>query len=188
MRFLLKTHLRQRSREAVLNCYQSFERLDNRAFLSRTAIYQLLTDVLFGVPHQDAVQRFVELGADVSEYYFVAGNPFPGYFLGQANHCVDLIFVYDCFHNGLEGVNRSQRHEYYDRMVSDVRSGLLNFIMQSSNPMKSSGTTRIYDVDGSTRYVHNQNDPMILERGARYRVLRDDWVRITMLCKDILGL
>lgn len=36
------------------------------------------------------------------------GNPFPGPFHGVAHHCVDLIYIFDCYRGYLEQADREE--------------------------------------------------------------------------------
>lgn len=45
---------------------------------------------------------------ETRSFRFNAGNPFQGKNHGVAHHCVDLIYIYDCFHDALADVDRSE--------------------------------------------------------------------------------
>lgn len=83
-------------------------------------LYQLLTDIIFAIPawracrnlsHYQKNDSTSKCDVHVSEYLFETGNPFPGPFHGQAHHCVDLIYLFDCFHNALRQVDSQEQQQ-----------------------------------------------------------------------------
>jgi hypothetical protein len=73
---------------------------------------RFLTDVLFCYPTHQARNFFASfrqskgtLHSSVQSYRVKFGNPFPGRFKGVAHHCVELIYLFDAFHDELKKVD-----------------------------------------------------------------------------------
>ncbi|CAK7200301.1 hypothetical protein SEUCBS139899_002992 [Sporothrix eucalyptigena] len=80
-----------------------------------------VTDAQFASP-VDCARAAFSVGADqkrqrldgqparsteTRSFLFKTGNPFPGPNHGVAHHCVDLIYIYDCFHDALTDVDHA---------------------------------------------------------------------------------
>jgi hypothetical protein len=75
------------------------------------SLIEFITDVKFGYSIFSAHRELsARAGNDVQylhpstsqQYRVKFGNPFPGPRLGDAHHCVDLIYLYDAFHDDLD--------------------------------------------------------------------------------------
>ncbi|KFZ17017.1 hypothetical protein V501_01939 [Pseudogymnoascus sp. VKM F-4519 (FW-2642)] len=73
---------------------------------------RFLSDVLFCYPSHQARNFFASfrqskgiLHSSVQSYRVKFGNPFPGRFKGVAHHCVDLIYLFNAFHDELKKVD-----------------------------------------------------------------------------------
>lgn len=155
----MDSHLSARCSEQLSRTY-TFSGVDG---LSHDAIYLLLTDVIFGVPTQDPCEMLGLLGASVNSYYFRSGLPFPGPFFGKAIHCVDLIYVYDCFHEALQSVDERDYGSNcvahlvtYRTLVNTAQTNTVHFI---TSPIRTdTNNVLIYERDRHTVFVDTQND------------------------------
>lgn len=77
---------------------------------------------------------------ETRSFRFNTGNPFPGKNHGVAHHCVDLIYIYDCFHDALADVDCSEAASELSvapmasnaSLVSAVQSLWIDFIVNDT--------------------------------------------------------
>ncbi|KAF2151250.1 carboxylesterase [Myriangium duriaei CBS 260.36] len=76
----------------------------------RDGVMSMITDNEFGIPVQLAREELSSTSTKPSSevlptrtqsFRFRCGNPWPGPFYKMAQHCIDLLYLFDCFHESL---------------------------------------------------------------------------------------
>jgi carboxylesterase type B len=90
-----------------------FPDLDAPLAVLHQAIAQFASDTMFGLAASRAAASLRLSTPDsqnmlVKEYSVQYGNPFPGQSFGIAHHCVDLIYLFDAFHDFLAEADKKE--------------------------------------------------------------------------------
>jgi carboxylesterase type B len=124
----------------------------------------------------------------VQSYRVKFGNPFPGINYAKAHHCVDLIYVFDCFGETLRDVDKAlpagavKHASLVDRMQADW----IRFITAPSTGDQY-GIATVYDVDRTTVTVSMALDRDFIERKARLDLLDSDSLAAQQAVKELTG-
>lgn len=161
------------------------------------SLYRLFTDTLFAIPALHAVRKLQEQDFHnalcLQQYDFNTGNPFPGQFHGKANHCVDLIYLFDCFHDALREVDRTESAEQNIKtitnstrlrknteLVDDMQSIFIDFIHSNFSggfvgPPVGSPKTIVVDTDRGLSLQDPLTNVRLQERESRVKRLETVW-------------
>jgi hypothetical protein len=168
-------------------------------------IFHFLSDIQFGYPVQQAREDLMawETSAknlpeqkstsdvrpiQVHSYRAEFGNPFPGPNHGIAHHCVDLIYLYDAFHDALRAIdvasptNGIRNAEFVNRIQTDW----ITFIAAPSiNETK--GLATIYSYDCKAKVVNMSSDKDWLDRKRRFDLINQYTVSARQVAKIVTG-
>ena len=167
----------------------------------RKRVLQLLTDVQFGYPVQCARQELMgwEASRDrnprrtvrptaVHSYRMSVGNPFPGPRYGLAQHCVDLIYIYDCFAEALRVADEAlpSNTRTNAALVERIQEDWVRFITASSASSQAGGAT-VYGSDKTVSSVRMETDLVWAERLRRFHLLETYWDSAQHAMKALAG-
>lgn len=172
----------------------------------QAGIYSFLTDVEFGIPVERARRQLsapvesdshTSQRAKVTSYRIQFGNPFPGVWYGMAQHCVDLIYIYDCFHDHLrmmdQALNASVGFEStHNALVQQLQSHWIDFITSDTkvddmNDIGCEGNLFItYGKNRLLRVNEISENEEFLVRKKRFDVLERFWPDTLKLAQAIL--
>lgn len=146
-------------------------------------ISQFLSDIQFGYPVQNAREELMEWELStqktasgttnarptaVQSYRMSVGNPFPGINHEKAHHCVDLIYIYDCFADAMRAVDEALPAETTTNaaLVARIQADWIRFITARS-PSGQSGLATVYGADRNASVVDVALDQTWIERKSR---------------------
>jgi carboxylesterase type B len=152
-------------------------------------IFRFLTDIQFGYPVQQARddlmtwERIAKQSPEqksashvhpiqVHSYRAEFGNPFPGPNNGVAHHCVDLIYIYDTFHDALRAVDAASPTDGTSNaeLVNRIQTDWITFIAAPSiNQAKDLAT--VYSSDRKAKAVNMSLDKHWLDRKRRFDLI-----------------
>jgi len=72
---------------------------------------------------------------NIQPYKVKFGNPFPGWIEGVPHHAVELIYVFDCYHNDLE---------ILDKLEQSKGTGLMGMLRPISGPVRAKNMDLVY--------------------------------------------
>lgn len=152
-------------------------------------MFRFLSDVQFGYPVQQAREDLITWEVSVKElshqkiassfhpiqvhsYRVEVGNPFPGPNHGVAHHCVDLIYIYDAFHDALRAVDVASPKEGTSNaeLVNRVQTDWITFIAAPSIK-ETKDLATLYTFDHKVKVVN-----MSLDKDWRDRKRRFDFI------------
>ncbi|KAJ5320723.1 carboxylesterase [Penicillium atrosanguineum] len=152
------------STKEILNEYGLTPETDEETF--RQGLVQLITDLIFGFPVHWAQTQFQTyqaknvLPTTVQKFRVEIGNPFPGPLQGLAHHCVELIYLFDAFHDALAGVTgyTQDLHQLsYVDVVQVLQSHWIGFVVGEVDSVreKTQGFSPFsqFQEDGSERSI-----------------------------------
>ncbi|PWY91682.1 alpha/beta-hydrolase [Aspergillus sclerotioniger CBS 115572] len=167
----------------------------------RKRVLQLLTDIQFGYPVQCARQELMgwEKSRDkdsgstarptaVHSYRMSVGNPFPGPRYGLAQHCVDLIYIYDCIAEALRVADEAlpANVETNAGLVERIQEDWVRFITAPSVSSQA-GCATVYGSDRTVSLVHMETNQAWTERLRRFHLLETYWASAQQLIKALAG-
>lgn len=166
-------------------------------------IEQIMTDMAFGYPVELARGEMSALRTDQSKavdgsapypsetrsYRIKFGNPFPGPCHNVAHHCVDLLYIYDCFHDHMRRMDEEEEsatsHEPRPSgwasnasLVDSIQDLWINFI--TNDEVKGSEPVAyVYEVDRKLYLKEMAKDKEWIDKRARLDVIvkNHDFVR-----------
>ncbi|KAK4949969.1 hypothetical protein LTR10_011811 [Elasticomyces elasticus] len=131
-------------------------------------VMKFIGDVEFGVPVQKAKEALSRI-ATVCSYRVSFGNPWSGPFSGMAQHCVELLYLFDCFHDDLRRVDEDSSHA---ALVDRLQSDWIDFISSNDELDRSEV---VYGKDRVKRRVQPQDDVACTERLLRLNAVKAHW-------------
>ncbi|GLA20986.1 Alpha/Beta hydrolase protein [Aspergillus welwitschiae] len=192
------------SKEFLEDLYQAYGfEPDTPPTELRKRVLQMLTDIQFGYPVQCARQelRDWEVPRDklterptitrptaVHSYRMSVGNPFPGPRQGIAQHCVDLIYIYDCFADALRAADEAlpAKAPTNAALVFRVQEDWIRFITAPSLDSQA-GNATVYGSDRTTSKIHMDSDRTWADRMHRFHILGRDWRSAQQAMQAITG-
>ncbi|KAJ5753035.1 alpha/beta-hydrolase [Penicillium odoratum] len=154
-------------------------------------ILHFLSDLQFGYPVQLARDELIKSTARptvVQSYRANFGNPFPGPNYQKAQHCVDLIYIYDAFAEALRAVDEALPVDAFknEALVERMQADWIRFI---ADPVTSSqdGLATIYNADRTTSTVDMAVDPEWVARKERFKVLTEYPIAAQQALKALSG-
>lgn len=164
--------------ERVLSSYKITPNLPEAKI--RRAVLQFLTDVMFGYPvHKARVGLSNEEagGRETSSaaYRVSFGNPFPGNNYQVPHHCVDLIYIYDCFHDALVKADKDEVSAQGTRisnlaLACRMQSDWIHFITGDGSE-RGENEAMVYANDRHARLENVNESSDWKERFLRFEVL-----------------
>ncbi|KAJ5728775.1 alpha/beta-hydrolase [Penicillium malachiteum] len=149
-------------------------------------LFHFLSDFQFGYPVQLAREELMQFGHSkkrqasdptarptlVQSYRVNFGNPFPGLNFQQPHHCVDLIYIYDCFEEALNAVDESLPAEVVKNrvLVRRMQDDWIRFIAAPLDTTQNESATN-YNADRTTSIVNIKLDPEWCARQKRFDLL-----------------
>lgn len=166
-------------------------------------ILQFLSDVQFSNPVQKAREELMswdisetkgisESGSPrptaVQSYRVKFGNPFPGINYAKAHHCVDLIYVFDCFGEALRDADKTLLAGVatHSSLVDRMQADWIRFITAPSTGDQY-GLATVYDVDRTAVTVSMALDRNFVEMKARLDLLDSDSLAAQQAVKELIG-
>jgi hypothetical protein len=184
----------------ILNHYGLAPELPVSVLRNRILLY--LTDVEFGYPVQWAREELSSHGSvstlssepraegryrresssprltSTQSYRVKFGNPFAGISHKVAHHCVDLIYIFDCFYDYLNKADRDTVHSdvrsNHD-LVQEMQSQWIGFISDDDVEDGRDGLATVYGSDRRQEVVDMARHPEWVERQQRFKVLAQHW-------------
>lgn len=155
-----------------------------------------ITDCQFGYPVQAARDEFSSTAVDqvrpldgspalrteARAFRMKFGNPFPGVNYNVAHHCVDLLYIYDCFNIEMAATDRIEdstmsRPEGWASnasLVSAVQHNWISFIVDDTVDGEED-VVMVYEVDRKVYRKNMREDEPWLAMIARFMMLRRHW-------------
>lgn len=149
-------------------------------------IYHFLTDLQFGLhvhlarkelrncsaTVQEAVTEFIARPTTTQSFRVNVGNPFPGPNYQKAQHCVDLIYIYDSFAEALRAVDEELPTDVIKNqaLVDSFQEDWIRFIADPIDAAEDGRATN-YNADRTTNVVDVDLDEKWSERRVRYEFL-----------------
>lgn len=149
-------------------------------------IFRFLSDIQFGYPVQQAREDLMtwETSAkslpqhtsasavhpiQIHSYRVEVGNPFPGPNHGVAHHCVDLIYIYDAFHDALRAVDVALPTDGTSNadLVNRIQTDWVTFIAATSIG-EAKDLATVYGSDRNAKVVNMSSDKDWLNRKRRF--------------------
>ncbi|PYI02469.1 carboxylesterase [Aspergillus sclerotiicarbonarius CBS 121057] len=167
----------------------------------RIGVLQLLTDIQFGYPVQCARQELMGWEGSrnkdlesrarptvVHSYRMSVGNPFPGPRYGLAQHCVDLIYIYDCFADALRIADNSLPAEAVANaaLVERIQEDWVRFITAPSVSSQA-GCATVYGSDRTASSIRMESDQVWTDRLRRFHLLERYWLSAQQAIKALAG-
>lgn len=156
-------------------------------------IFRFLSDIQFGYPVQEARNELMawetsanDRSVHVHSYRVEFGNPFPGPNHGVAHHCVDLIYIYDAFHDALRAVDVPTDGVSNAELVDRIQTDWIKFIAAPSIN-KAKGLATVYASDRKTKVVNMSSDKDWLDRTSRFKLISQYTVAARQAAKVIIG-
>lgn len=156
-------------------------------------LHRFVTDCQFGYPVHAAREEFRATSADlvdgsptfptsVRAFLVKFGNPFPGPNYSVAHHCVDLLYIYDCFYLDMAETDRVENSTKprpagwasNATLISTVQGDWINFIVNDSVD-GSEDTATVYEVDRHVYHKDMGKDDEWLARVSRFLLLGKHW-------------
>lgn len=156
-------------------------------------IYQFLSDIQFGYPVQRSREELMSWqsledydkdspaprATRVHSFRMSVGNPFPGVNNEKAHHCIDLIYIYDCFAEALRAADEALPPGTVTNasLVDRVQADWIAFITGSESTFYQPGMATIYKADRSIVTVDISSDRVWIDRLSRLSLIdkyRDD--------------
>ncbi|KAF3395620.1 Para-nitrobenzyl esterase [Talaromyces pinophilus] len=149
-------------------------------------IFRFLSDIQFGYPVQQAREDLMTWGTSAKDlpqhksasdvhpiqahsYRVELGNPFPGPNHRVAHHCVDLIYIYDTFHDALRAIDMASPTNGISNaeLVDRIQTDWITFIAAPSiNEARDLAT--VYGSDRNAKVVNMSSDKDWLDRKRRF--------------------
>lgn len=192
------------SKEFLEDLYQAYGfEPDTPPAELRKRVLQLLTDIQFGYPVQCARQELrdwevprdkltesptITRSTAVHSYRMSVGNPFPGPRQGIAQHCVDLIYIYDCFADALRVADEAlpAKAPTNAALVDRVQENWIRFITAPSLDSQA-GNATVYGSDRTTSTIHMDSDRTWTDRMHRFHILGRHWRSAQQAMQAITG-
>ncbi|PYH42272.1 carboxylesterase [Aspergillus saccharolyticus JOP 1030-1] len=166
-------------------------------------VYRFLSDIQFGYPVQRCREELMswEVATSstlddaltprptkVESFRMAVGNPFPGINHGKAHHCVDLIYIYDCFAEALRESDRMLPEGTVPNasLVDRVQTDWINFITGSQSANYQPGLATVYHPDRTATKVEMALDEDWVDRMSRLSLI-DRYPRETKHIANILS-
>lgn len=150
---------------------------------------KFMSDRQFSYPVEDARQELCSTAADqlrpadgrpalpteIRPYRFKCGNPFPGPNYEIAHHCLELIYVYDCFYVDLANRDQIEQLSTHDRatnasLVSEVQKWWIDFIA-ANTVSGTEGVATVFDVDRKPHLRDTSTDSAWTAMKKRFNVI-----------------
>lgn len=169
----------------------------------RERLTRLFSDIEFGLPvhraRKDLSENNRTICSDITaqetsrthcvvpnvvrSYRVSFGNPFRGFSHNIAHHCVDLIYIYDCFHDALAVADRRTPANNVVAsnldLVDVVQRFWIDFITNHNDGELEGEIDRcwatVFGADRRARLVKMDTDPEWVERSRRFDVLSKYW-------------
>ena len=138
----------------------------------RDRLTRFLTDVLFSYPAHCARSAFSSSRQErgiprpsVQSYRVKFGNPFSGRNKGVAHHCVELIYLFDSFHDDLRRADKLDESSSQADGIRGQGSETPGFVYQT-------------DVETSTEMFNGSAENMMQKTNAELvHEIQDRWIR-----------
>lgn len=158
-------------------------------------IEQIMTDMTFGYPiemarreisaarvdHGNVIEGSASYPSETRSFRIKFGNPFPGPCHNIAHHCVDLLYIYDCFHDHMRRIDKEEASAVSQKLhpngwasnaslVESIQNLWINFITNDEVP-GSESVAYIYDVDRKLYLREMAKEEEWINRRARLDVI-----------------
>ncbi|PWY68390.1 alpha/beta-hydrolase [Aspergillus heteromorphus CBS 117.55] len=186
------------STEFLRSFYETYGLQSN---MSKTDLHeralQFLTDIQFGYHVQRSREELIgwegssERNARptvVQSFRMRVGNPFPGPAYGKAHHCVDLIYIYDCFAEALRQADTTLPADSVSNaaLVDRVQADWIRFITAPSVSSQA-GFVTVYGQDRTAASVDMASDQEWVERKGRLNFLERNQLFSAQAIKALAG-
>lgn len=129
---------------------------------------------------------------EVRAFRIKFGNPFPGVNYNIAHHCVDLLYIYDCFYLDIAETDRIEESTKPRpegcasnvSLVSAVQQAWINFIVDDTVDGQEDVAT-VYEVDRKVYRRSIREDKEWVSMIARFTMLGKYW-KDAQLIKDAI--
>lgn len=166
-------------------------------------ILRFLSDIQFGYPVQQAREDLMSwetsarnlpeqksasdaLPIQVHSYRAEFGNPFPGPNHGIAHHCVDLIYIYDTFHDALRAIDVASPTNGISNteLVNRIQTDWITFIAAPSMN-ETKGLATVYSSGRKAKVVNMSSDGDWLDRKRRFDLINQYTVSARQAAKVV---
>ncbi|KAJ5959868.1 alpha/beta-hydrolase [Penicillium vulpinum] len=192
------------SKDFLDKFYQVYSLQDDMALADlHKQIFQFLTDIQFGYCVQTAREELMgwepsaqKSASDttsarptaVQSYRMSVGNPFPGINHEKAHHCVDLLYIYDCFADAMRAVDETLPAEATANaaLVDRVQADWVRFITAPS-PSDQHEMATVYGADRTASVVDMALDQTWVERKSRMDFLHNYQLGAQQTIRALIG-
>lgn len=158
----------------------------------RRQITQFLSDFAFGRPVHLALEEMRNNSSShptisVRPFRVKYRNPFQGHEQAVSHHCVELIYVFDAFHEALREVDAKAGSSKHAELVCAVQKHWTEFITGSDKLGIANDNTIVWDSNGKTT-VKTSEHPDIISRLQRFRTLDNMGAQASALFNALTGI
>lgn len=170
----------QSTGEAILQAYHFTPQTEIQAL--HLSLVELMTDVKFGLPVQDARISLSSLNnapeshpSTIQSYRIQYTNPFPGPLQAFSHHCIEMLYIFDAFHEYLAKVNEQSNRD----LVLAMQTHWIDFIWdgcrgETSMCGSKEDEVTVYGRNRKAVVRKTREDPEWLQRERRFELLARD--------------
>ncbi|KAL1305045.1 hypothetical protein AAFC00_001986 [Neodothiora populina] len=162
------------------------------------AITLFLTDIVFGVPHhvaQSELSATNAAGPDACQtttqiFHVKYGNPWPGPSQDKAHHLVELIYIFDCFHEDLQKADAAETSTSVSNvaLVEKMQKVWLDFIADDEPIQRREDQALVFGKDRVARVVDLLEEDEFIKNKQRHEFLLKDADVFTAAAHAINGM
>jgi hypothetical protein len=130
----------------------------------------------------------------VQNYRIKFGNPFPGPEFGVAQHCVELIYLFDAFHDhmALVDVDITVREQMQAPILSTFLASMLqqhwiSFIVEDRKSETDESDVTVYEKTKTISVENLKTGTEWIQQEERFTLLAADWKGVLQVFKKITG-
>ena len=180
--------------EAILQAYHLTPKTDIQAL--HLGLIELTTDIKFGLPVHAARPSLSSSDntpeqhpSIIQSYRIQYTSPFPGPLQAMAHHCIDMLYIFDAFHEHLAKTSERSNQD----LVLAMQTHWIDFIWDGCKPETSGCGIKedemtVYGRDRRAVVRNMREDPECLEREGRFELLARDPEGTRRLWEMLVGL
>lgn len=170
---ILQSYLDKAAVADFLDAYSISESMSLTSLQER--VTQFLTDFAFGYPVHAARTELREqpgchYPTSVQAFRVRYTNPFDDPSIAVAHHCVELIYVFDAFHDALRQADQKHESKMNEGLVDATQRQWIAFINARDDEDLSSDQIAVWGKD-RTKTIETMRDPDAAARGKRFQTL-----------------
>lgn len=164
------------SESAIANFHLAYPMDDTLSLASLDQqVTQFLSDYAFGHPVYSArseleTRSSLHHPTSVQAFRVLYRNPFQEPGQAVSHHCVELIYVFDAFHEALQQADAKACSSEHVDLVRATQKHWIEFIARPEGQVIANDQVVLWSLDGQT-IVKNLEDPDMILRAQRFKIL-----------------